>query len=58
MIVDGTHVKIGAGGYEEKLERLIRLEEDIKNMALPVDYIDLRFEHKAIVKPLTGKSDQ
>jgi cell division protein FtsQ len=58
MIVDGTHVKIGAGGYEEKLERLIRLEEDIKNMVLPVDYIDLRFAHKAIVKPLTGKSDQ
>jgi cell division protein FtsQ len=58
MIVDGTHVKIGAGGYEEKLDRLIRLEEDIKNMALPVDYIDLRFEDKAIVKPLTGKSDQ
>jgi cell division protein FtsQ len=58
MIVDGTHVKIGAGGYEEKLERLIRLEEDIKNMVLPVDYIDLRFAHKAIVKPLTGKSEQ
>jgi len=58
MIVDGTHVKIGSGGYEEKLERLIRLEEDIKNMVLPVDYIDLRFAHKAIVKPLTGKGDQ
>jgi hypothetical protein len=58
MIVDGTHVKIGEGGYEEKLERLIRLEEDIKNMVLPVDYIDLRFKHKAIVKPLTGKRDQ
>jgi cell division protein FtsQ len=58
MVVDGTHVKIGEGGYEEKLDRLIRLEEDIKNMVLPVDYIDLRFAHKAIVKPLTGKSDQ
>jgi cell division protein FtsQ len=58
MTVDGTHVKIGAGGYEEKLDRLIRLEEDIRNMALPVDYIDLRFEHKAIVKPLAEKSNQ
>jgi len=58
MIVDGTHVKIGAGGYEEKLERLIRLEEDMTNMALPVDYIDLRFAHKAIVKPMIEKSDQ
>jgi cell division protein FtsQ len=55
LTIDGTVVKIGAGGYEGKLEKLIRLEEDIKDMGIPVDYIDLRFENKAIVKPVTGK---
>jgi hypothetical protein len=48
-------VKIGTGGYEEKLDRLIRLEEDIKNMGIPVDSIDLRFENRAIVKQVTNK---
>jgi cell division protein FtsQ len=53
--MDGIVVKIGAGRHEEKLEKLIRLEEDIKSMHIPVDYIDLRFENKAIVKPVVEK---
>ena len=53
--IDSTHFKIGVGSYEEKLERLIQIEEDIKEMGLLVDYIDLRFEKKAIVKPVTEK---
>lgn len=53
--MDGIVVKIGAGRHEEKLEKLIRLEEDIKSMHIPVDYIDLRFENKAIVKPVAEK---
>ncbi len=56
VTIDGTVVKVGAGGYEEKLERLVQLEEDVKNMDIQVDYIDLRFEKKAIVKPVTGKA--
>ncbi len=53
--IEGIPVRIGAGGYEEKLERLMRLEEDIKNMGVPIEYIDLRFENRAIVKPITEK---
>jgi cell division protein FtsQ len=53
--MDGTIVKIGNGGYEEKIERLVRLEEDIKHMNIPIDSIDLRFENKAIVKPVINK---
>jgi cell division protein FtsQ len=53
--VDGVLVKFGAGEYEEKIERLIKLEKDIKGMGVPIDYIDLRFEHKAIVKPMSEK---
>ena len=53
VTIDGTVVRMGAGGYEEKLVRLIELEDDIKNMGIAVEYIDLRFENKAIVKPIT-----
>jgi cell division protein FtsQ len=53
--IDGVLIKVGAGEYEEKIERLIKLEKDIKNMGVPIDYIDLRFERKAIVKPMSEK---
>lgn len=56
VTIDRTVVKMGSGGYEEKLERLIELEDEIKNRGIPVDYIDLRFENKAIVKPVTGEA--
>ena len=53
--IDGVLVKIGEGEYEEKIERLIKLEKDIKSTGVPIDYIDLRFERKAIVKPMSEK---
>jgi len=53
--IAGVLVKVGEGEYEEKIERLIKLEKDIKNMGVPIDYIDLRFERKAIVKPMSEK---
>jgi cell division protein FtsQ len=56
VTIDGTVVKMGAGGYEEKIERLIHLEEKIKSMGIFVDYIDLRFSDKAIVMPITDKA--
>lgn len=51
--MDEAIVKIGAGEYDEKLERFIQLEADLKDRDIPVDYIDLRFGDKAIVKPIT-----
>lgn len=54
VTIDGTIVKMGSGGYEEKLDRLVELENEIKNRGIPVDYIDLRFAGKAIVKPITS----
>jgi cell division protein FtsQ len=55
VTVDGTVVKMGSGRFEEKLERLIELEDEIKDKGIPVDYIDLRFVGKAIVKPITNE---
>ena len=55
VTIDGIVVKMGAGGYDEKLDKLLCLEADIKRLGIPVDYIDLRFAGKAIVKPATDK---
>jgi cell division protein FtsQ len=50
--LDGVVVKIGAGDYEAKLSRLTDIEEDIKPRHIPVDYIDLRFANRVVVKPV------
>lgn len=51
-IIDGMVVKIGAGEQREKLERLLELEEDIQRRRIAVDYIDLRFANRVVVKPI------
>jgi cell division protein FtsQ len=51
-IIDGMVVKIGAGEHREKLERLLELEEDIQRRKITVDYIDLRFANRVVVKPI------
>jgi cell division protein FtsQ len=51
-IIDGMVVKVGAGEYKEKLERLLQLEEDIQRRQITVDYIDLRFANRVVVKPI------
>ncbi len=50
--LDGVMVKVGAGDYEDKLLRLIEMEEEIKKRNILVDYIDLRFANRAVVKPV------
>lgn len=51
-IIDGMVVKLGVGEYKEKLERLLELEEEIQKRQIAVDYIDLRFANRVIVKPI------
>ena len=52
ITIDGTVVIVGSGMYKEKLEQLLELENHIKSSGILVDYIDLRFADKAIVKPI------
>lgn len=52
MRVDGVLIKIGYREYENKLERLIDLEDEIFRRGITVDYIDLRFMNKVIVRPV------
>jgi cell division protein FtsQ len=48
--LDGLLVKVGVGDYEGKLLRLKALEDEIKKRDIPVDYIDLRFANRVVVK--------
>jgi cell division protein FtsQ len=51
---DGVVVKVGTGDYREKLIRLLELEQEIKSRRIPVDYIDLRFANRVVVKPVNA----
>ena len=50
--LDGVIVKLGAGDHEDKLRRLLEIEQEIKSRNIPVAYIDLRFARKVVVKPV------
>jgi cell division protein FtsQ len=51
-IIDGTVIKVGVGEYREKLQRLVELKDEIKKRNIPVDYVDVRFANRVIVKPI------
>ncbi len=50
--IDGTAVRMGEGRYEEKLARFLELEAEIKKRWANVDYVDLRFANRVVVRPL------
>jgi len=54
IVVDGILIKIGNGEYSKKLDRIAIIEEEIKKRALAIDYIDVRFNDKVVIKPITG----
>lgn len=52
LVVDSVVIKVGRGDYEQKLERLFALEAEIKKRMVTVDYVDLRFANRVVVKPI------
>lgn len=52
MNLDGEFVKVGLGRYAEKLDRWQEIEPEIRKRNIAINYIDLRFKDKVIVKPL------
>lgn len=52
VLIDGVLIKVGFGNYDEKIERLFELEDEIRKKAQAVEYIDLRFSDNVIVKPV------
>jgi cell division protein FtsQ len=52
--IDGLLVRVGEGEYQEKLSRLFELTEEIRKRNINVDYVDLRFANRVVVKPVAG----
>ena len=52
VVVDSVIIKVGYGDYERKIERFFSLEDEIKKRAITVDYVDLRFASRVVVKPI------
>lgn len=50
--LDGVDIKVGEGSYREKLVRYFELSREIGKRNINVDYIDLRFANRVVVKPL------
>lgn len=50
--MDGENVRVGYGEYGEKLDRWKELEPELRKKNIIIDYIDLRFKDKVIIKPL------
>lgn len=50
--IDGLVIKVGQDQYEEKLSRLFELRDEITKRGIAVDYVDLRFVSRVIVKPV------
>lgn len=53
MVLDSVLIKMGQGDYEGKLSRLFEVEEEIRKRAIAVDYVDLRFANRVVVKPIS-----
>jgi cell division protein FtsQ len=49
--IDKIIIKVGMGDFEKKLERLEFVRDEIQKRNMTVEYIDLRFANKIIVKP-------
>lgn len=56
--LDNISIKIGAGDFDKKLERLEFVRDEIEKRNMSVEYIDLRFANKIIVKPAGHESDE
>lgn len=52
IAIDNLVIKVGSGEYKRKLERFFDIEKEIEKRAIAVDYIDLRFANKVVVKPI------
>ncbi len=56
--VDEVYIKIGDGDYDKKLERLEIVMNEIEKRNMAIEYIDMRFSNRVIVKPLGSESHE
>ncbi|MBZ0158047.1 MAG: FtsQ-type POTRA domain-containing protein [Alphaproteobacteria bacterium] len=58
MNVGGIAIRVGTGDFEKKLERLAFVREEVQKRNMTVEYIDLRFSNKIIVKPVVQETPE
>jgi cell division protein FtsQ len=51
MMADDLVIKVGAGEFLKKLDKLNFVKEEIARRNMKVEYVDLRFADKIVVKP-------
>ncbi len=56
--LEGVTIKIGSGDLDKKLDRLGLVTEELEKRNMQVEYIDLRFTDKIIVKPLIAAQEE
>jgi cell division protein FtsQ len=54
---DDLTARMGAGEFAKKLEKLYFVKEEISKRSMKVEYVDLRFADKIVVKPLRHGGD-
>ncbi len=54
---ESISIRIGAGDFDTKLERLLIVKDEIQKRNLNVEYIDLRFENKVVVKTIDSEPE-
>ncbi|MDI6800459.1 MAG: FtsQ-type POTRA domain-containing protein [Thermodesulfovibrionales bacterium] len=58
LIIDNVHIIIGSGDFDRKLDKLQIVRDEIAKRNISVEYFDLRFEDKIIVKPSVPANDK
>lgn len=55
LTVDHVPIRIGVGDVDRKLERLQFVKDEIERRKLQVEYVDLRFLDRIIIKPVSSE---
>lgn len=56
--INGIVIKVGMGDFEKKLERLEFVKDEVQKRNMTVEYIDLRFANKIVVKPVSREPEE
>lgn len=56
VMVDALSIRVGAGDFERKLERLEFVRDEVRKRNMAVEYIDVRFLNKIVVKPVAQQA--
>jgi len=54
VTVDGVEARLGHGDYPAKLRRWATVDGSVRGMGMVVDYVDVRFENRVVVRKVKG----